>query len=124
MSRRFGGVIERAQAVNQTQALGVDTGPHAALSDGIDLLPGLLATRGDALQEHVIAALNFSLQQRTSFRSQGAIETHLRSERVRAYPIDVDANLAECLINSRDDRENADRPGQCRRAGPDLIGRG
>src|SRR5882762_575127 len=94
----LGRIVKRPQPIHQPQPLGIHTGPYTPLRDGIDLLASLLAPGRHALQEHVIAALDLTLDQRTRLRTQRPVETHLRSEWSRADTIDVDTDLAKRLI--------------------------
>ena len=88
-------LVERAELIDQTQALGVGSRPYAPLGDRVDVGAGLLAPAGDALEELVVAAVDLRLQQCACLGAQRPVEAQLPRERRGPHAVDADADLAE-----------------------------
>ena len=80
--------------------MGIAARPHPPLRDLVDLLAGLLAPGGDALQELVVATRDLRLQQRARVLAERPVEAQLPRQRRRPDAVDADADLAERLSRS------------------------
>src|ERR1700680_3738011 len=101
--------------------MSVRAGPHAPLGDGVDLVAGFVAPCGHARQELIVAARNLRLQERARLLAEGPVDAQLTREGRGAHPVDGYADLAERLVDGRDDGEDADGTGEGRRGRPDFV---
>ena len=88
-------VVERAELIDQPEAARIAPRPHVALGDGVDLLAGLAAAAGDALEKLFVAARDLRLQQRARLLAQWTVDAQLPGQRRGADPVHADAELAE-----------------------------
>src|SRR5882672_5997306 len=121
LRRRLHGVVEQTELVDEPLFLGVAADPHAPLCDGVDLVAGFLASRGDVRQEFLVPAFYDRLQQDFGILAHRAIDAQLSGELRGADTIDMDADLAERALEVGDRAEDADRAGNGCRMRPDLI---
>ena len=109
--------------VDQSDALGIDPGPHPALRNLVHFLHRFLPAVADPAQEFRIGMIDRILQDLASRRGQRPVLAHVAGERGGAEPIDLDPEFLERVLKGRDDGKHADGSRQCRRAGEYLIGR-
>src|SRR5581483_4173844 len=118
-------ILEISQAIHQADPPRIRPRPYPALPDRIDLLRSLPAPRGDAGDELLVASVDLRLDELTRLLAERPGDGERAGERRRADTIDADTDLAQGLVDGRNDGEDAYRAGERRRTRPDLVrGRG
>ena len=117
-------VAELADGVDQAALLRLQPGPDPPLRDGVDLVGAGLARRGDLGRELAVGVVDALLDQLGEARIERQARIVGVAQPRRADAGRMDAELGERLVGGRQQGEDADRAGDRRRVGDDLVGRG
>ena len=115
-------VAEAAHLVDELVLERLLARPHAALTDGVDLLLRHVAALRHAVEEHVVELLHLVAQLDALVVGEAAVERLGVGARRRLADLDVDADLAEQLAHVGLAVEDADRAGDGQRQREDLLG--
>src|SRR5262245_19880925 len=110
---------ETAEAIDETELLGLAAGVDTALGELANFILGHLAARGDAIQEDLIEVEDVLLDKLAILRLHVAM-TAAEERAIAAFylgEIDVHAVDHRGLVGK--DREDADGAGECGRLGKD-----
>jgi hypothetical protein len=114
-------IAESAEFVDQAALLGLLAAPHAAARDRIDFLRRLVARSGYAADETPIALIDDALDHLADFRIELAAHVERTGEFRRADAVGMHADLGQGVRYAHEQAEDADRAGNRRRLGENLV---
>src|SRR5690606_19706896 len=116
-------IVEVTERVDEPALERGSAGPDAPACDAIHLLDAAAAMHRDAADEPLVCLDDGLPEDVANVVAETAQQIVLPRERRRADAVDVDAEPAQRALEGRKHAGDADRPGQRRRARPDLVGR-
>jgi hypothetical protein len=112
--------LEVAHRVDEAVLLGGGAGPHAALGERVDLVVGLAAALGDAVDEHLVHVLHHRQDQGPLLVGPGGHRRPHRGALALGERVGVDADVLEHAAERQLAADDADRAGEGVGLGEDL----